>query len=272
MPVGHANWTVLPHDPIEKLTDNLWFVQGIMSKTNRRNMVLARLRDGRVIIHNAIALDEPSMAEIDAWGSVAAILIPNAYHRQDAAIMQARYPKAMVYAPRGALAAANKATPCSGCYRDVPTDDSVSLRELDGVNDREGVVLVHSTDGKSAVFCDTVLNLPRMAGIIGFALHPTGVVSVPRATRWLFAKDKRKLSIDLTAIAGTPELVRVIPGHGQVVATDAAARLHEAAVPPRVSGQPKPERKQWLILRRTAEFLAVGVRTYMRLHTVVVTN
>jgi hypothetical protein len=204
-------------------------VEGEMSKTNRRVMVLARLQDGRIVMHNAIALDESSMAEIDAWGEVAAILIPNAFHRQDAAIMQARYPKAQVYAPRGALKAAGKATACSGTYAEVPSDSTVKARELEGIGAREGVVIVHSEDGASVVFCDTVLNLPKMTGPIGFMLSPTGVLSVPRVTRWLFAKDKQALQNDLLSLAATQNLARVIPGHGKVVSTEAAAQLRVAA-------------------------------------------
>jgi len=60
---------------------------------------------------------------------------------------------------------------------------------------------------------------------MGFILHPTGTLSVPRATRWLFAKDSNELRRDLEAIAETPSLKRVIPGHGPVVCEQAAARL-----------------------------------------------
>src|SRR4051812_37289070 len=98
MAAGFRTWTVLPHTPIRELGPDLWWVEGRLNAQNRRVMVLARLGDGRVVMHNAIALDEPSMAKIDAWGEVAAILVPNAFHRQDAFILQARYPRAKVYA------------------------------------------------------------------------------------------------------------------------------------------------------------------------------
>ena len=56
MPKVFTEWTVLPHRPIEKLSDNLWRVSGKMGNV-RRQMVLAKLRDGRVVVDNAIALD-----------------------------------------------------------------------------------------------------------------------------------------------------------------------------------------------------------------------
>jgi hypothetical protein len=136
---------------------------------------------------------------------------------------------ARVYAPSGALAAASRATPCAGTYADVPVEASVSLRELDGIGVREGVLLVRSPDGVSAVFCDTLLNLPWLTGVLGLFLHPTGTLSVPRATSLWFAKDRRALRANLERLADEDGVVRVIPGHGNVVASGAAGRLREAA-------------------------------------------
>lgn len=229
MAIGFREWKVLEHKPIEKLASNLWRVEGKMSETNWRVMVLVRLSDGRIVVHNAIALDEPSMGEIEKWGEVSSILIPNRFHRQDAFIMQQRYPKARAYAPRGALSAASKATPCAGSYRDIPSDSSLVVRELEGIGEREGVLLVQSEDGVSAVFCDTVLNLPKLGGAIGFLLHPTGTLSVPRATSWFFVKDRQELRTDLLSIAETAKLMRVIPGHGRPVVEQASTRLREAS-------------------------------------------
>lgn len=227
--VGYREWIVRPHGDIEILASNLWRVEGVMNAYNRRVMVLARLADGRIVMHNAIALEDQAMAKIDAWGEVAAILVPNGLHRQDAFIMQKRYPRAKVYAPRGAMRAASKATPCAGSYGDAPNDETVSLREIEGIAEREGVMLVRSADGVAAVFCDTLLNVPKMSGFFGFMLHPTGMLSVPRATSWWFAKDRQALQRDLLRVAEHEGLVRVIPGHGAVVVEDAAARLREAA-------------------------------------------
>jgi hypothetical protein len=228
MAIGPKEWALLEHGPVEVLAPNLWRVEGVLNRSNRRVMVLARLKDGRIVMHNAIALDEPSMARIDAWGDVAAILVPNGFHRRDAFIMQARYPKAKVYAPRGAVAAASKATPCAGSYADAPGDATVKIRDLAGIREREGVMLVESSDGISAVFCDTVLNLPKQPFFFELFLAPTGMLSVPRITRRVFAKDRNALTEDLCRIADEG-LTRVVPGHGAVVSEDAAERLREAA-------------------------------------------
>src|SRR4051812_12527376 len=98
MAACYTTWKVLPHTPIERVSDTLWHVEGTMESGTRRIMSLVRLRDGRVLMHNAIALDDAEMAAIDAWGTVAAILVPNGFHRMDCRIMQERYPAAKVYA------------------------------------------------------------------------------------------------------------------------------------------------------------------------------
>ena len=71
MPKVFETWTVCPHQPIEKIHDNLWRVEApFPGSPFPRTMILARLGDGRIVVHNAIALDEAEMKEVEAWGKV----------------------------------------------------------------------------------------------------------------------------------------------------------------------------------------------------------
>lgn len=228
MAVGFTTWTVLPHDPFEKLTENLWRVEGRLNAQNRRVMVVARLGDGRLLMHNPIALEDSLMAELDGWGEVAALLVPNAFHRQDTHIMKERYPKARVYCPRGATRAVARAAPVDGTYDDVPRDADVDARHLEGIAEREGVLRVRSADGTSQVYCDTLLNLPPMGGIFGWMLHPTGQLAVPRPTRWVFMKDREALRADLRRLGEEDGLRRVISGHGKAIVEGAAEAMKGA--------------------------------------------
>src|SRR5690242_15232037 len=95
-------WTVHPHGPIEKVDENLWRVEArFPGAPFSRTMVLARARDGRILVHNAIALDDAEMKEIEAWGKVAFMVVPNGGHRYDAKIFKDRYPDLRVLAPPG---------------------------------------------------------------------------------------------------------------------------------------------------------------------------
>lgn len=225
-----TSWTVLPHQPIEKLAGNLWRVTGKMpdGKTQRQ-MVLAKLADGRVVVHNAIALADDEMAELEAWGEPAVIFVPNGYHRQDAAIWKQRYAKARVIAPAGARKRVAKVVEVDATTADAPGDAAVRLTPLEGLP-AEGVLEVRGDDGGvTLVFCDAVLNEPPLGFPMGFLLAPTGKVSSPRVVRWFLVKDKRALAAQLDGLADTPGLSRLLFGHGEPVTADCPATLRAVA-------------------------------------------
>ncbi len=220
---NYKTWTVLPHDPIEALADNLWRVQAMMAGGKvQRQMVVARMRDGGLVIHNAIALDEPGMQRLEAWGRPSVLFVPNAFHRQDAFIWKQRYPQLTVAAPPGARKRVAKAVAVDVVTADAPGDDTVRLRDLAGCPG-ESVLEVRSGDALTAVFNDVILNVPKRTGMAGFFLAPTGKVSVPRFARLMLIKDRRAFTAQLDALAAQPGLRRVLFAHGQPVTGDAAA-------------------------------------------------
>src|SRR5882757_9525585 len=76
------DWRVLPHGPIQSLAENLWRIEGELPHFSlRRVMTVVRLGDGRLVIHSAIALEEPAMQRLEAWGTPAFLLFPHARHR-----------------------------------------------------------------------------------------------------------------------------------------------------------------------------------------------
>lgn len=226
MPKVFTEWTVLPHRPIEKLTDNLWRVSGKMGEIQRQ-MVLARMRDGRVVIDNAIALDDAEMAEVEVWGEPRVIVVPNAYHRQDALIWKHRYPKATVVAPQRGRKRVEKVVAVDAVTTEAPGDDTVRVVPMDGCAS-DTLLEVRSADGITLVFCDAILNIPRRGGFIGFLLAPTGQVSTPRIQRWIGMQDRRAFASHMERLA-TPDLKRLLFGHGPPVTDDPGAALHKVA-------------------------------------------
>jgi hypothetical protein len=217
MAKAFETWTVLKHGQLEKLADNLWRVEGTMpSNSATRVMTVARLNDGRLLIHNPIALEEPLMAEIEAWGTPACIVVPNGFHRQDSKIYKDRYPKAEVYTPSAAMKKVAQVVPVAGDYAQAPKDDSVRLVNLEGCKSTEGILEVKSADGKTLVFNDAISNIPERKGVIGFLMAPTGKPSVPRISRWMILKDKRAFTEHVAALA-TPDLRRVVVSHGAMI-------------------------------------------------------
>jgi hypothetical protein len=194
----------------------------------QRQMVLARMDDGRVVVHNAIALGDPEMAELEAWGEPSVIFVPNGFHRQDAFIWKQRYPKAQVIAPGAAKKRVGKAVAVDAVTEDAPKDAHVRLLPLAGMPS-ESVMEVTTDTGVTLTFADAVMNMPKLKGPMALFLGPTGQVSLPRVMKLLFVKDKGALAVQLEQLAATPNLERVCAGHGQPITDDPAAALCRVA-------------------------------------------
>jgi hypothetical protein len=76
---------------------------------------------------------------------------------------------------------------------------------------------VRSDDGTTLVFNDCINNLPKLGGLFGFLLAPTGRPSVPRIARWMMVKDKPTFRGHVEKLAGGEGLARVIVSHGAVM-------------------------------------------------------
>lgn len=229
MPKAFDTWTVLPHKPIEKVADNLWRVSGTMPNGSiQRQMVLARLADKRIVVHNAVALGDAEMADIEAWGEPAILFVPNGYHRQDAAIWKKRYPKMTVVAPAGSRKRVEKVVPVDKTSDQIALDDTVSLTPIDGIP-AESLLEVRSGDEVSLIVCDALFNVPKVGGMKNLFMGPTGKVAVSRIVRWFLVKDKRAYASALQRMAAIPNLRRILVGHGRPIVDDPATQLRAAA-------------------------------------------
>ena len=224
MPKAFDTWQVFPHRPLEKLEDNLWRIEGDLPNGNgTRVMTIAKTKDGRLLIHNAIALEEDLMKEIEAFGDPAWIVVPNGFHRLDSKVFKQRYPKAKILAPSGAKKKVEQVVPVDGTY-DESIDDDVKLSHLNGLKGAEGIALVRHGGRTTLVFNDCVNNLPKLSGLFGFLLAPTGMPAVPRITRWFMMKDRAAFRRHLEELAATDGLARIIVSHGKPM-TDAPGEI-----------------------------------------------
>jgi hypothetical protein len=224
-----TTWTVLPHEPLEKHAENLWSVSGKMPSGNQRRMTIVRRADGKLVIHNPIALGEAEMKEVEALGKPGYLIVPNAFHRQDSVIYKQRYPEMAVLCPQKAKKRVSQVVEVAGNLDEMPKDADVEMFHLRGMKDGEGAIRVRSQAGSALVFNDTLLNLEKGKGLTGFFMAPTGTLSVPRFARWMLAKSTAELKEHLTELAGSPGLTRLVPGHGKVIESDASPALQQAA-------------------------------------------
>ncbi len=235
MPKAHEEWKVLDHGPIVELSENIWWVDGALPGMSlRRNMVVVKLADGRLVIHNGIALRDKERLEVEAWGTPAVLIVPNGGHRLDAPAYKKRYPALRVLTPQGSRKRVEEVVRVDGTYEDFPADEAVRCETLHGVKRAEGAMIARSADGVTLVLNDAVFNMDTKKDILGF-LFTTILGSAPgprvsRLAKLLFVQDKAALRADLERYAAMPDLVRLVVAHEKVASgSDAAAALRKAA-------------------------------------------
>lgn len=227
-------WTVLRHDPITKHEDNLWSVEGdIPGMSLRRRMTLARMGDGRIVVHNAACVDEATMKQITAWGEPAMLIVPNGFHRLDAHAWLDRFPKSRVYSPEGATKKVREVVEVHGLCEDLKGDESVRYETLDGVGKLEGVLSVRSGSKVTRVFNDVFFNHPDLPGFAGWVMKnvtdSTGGPKVTRVAKLFLVKERVAFQAHLLKLSNESGLSRLIPGHGDVVDVDAPGVLRAVA-------------------------------------------
>ena len=97
----------LMHGRLSALDDKLLTVVGDLPMPFGdfpRRMTVVRLQDARLVIFSAIALVEPEMRALEAFGTPSFLIVPSDIHRMDARIWKERYPALRVIAPEGARA------------------------------------------------------------------------------------------------------------------------------------------------------------------------
>jgi len=227
-------WTVLPHRPIEKLQENLWSVEADLPRGPfKRRMGIARLASGELVFLNAIALDAPSMKEIEGWGEPAFAVAANGFHRLDLGSFKIRYPKLRVLAGQGARKRIREIVQVDGWLELLPDDPGVVVAPIAGTKMGDVVCTARSASRSSLCFPgDVLMNAARPRGVPGLlvsALGFAGDLHVPRLIRWIGVADRRELKAHLSRLADTPGLQHVFTCHGPVISVDPSGALRRAA-------------------------------------------
>lgn len=233
MKAAHAEWKVHWHSPIQVVSESVWRVEGSLPKVPlRRVMTVVRMRDGNLVIHNGIAVDDETRAKIEAWGRPRWLIVPNGYHRLDAPAFKARYPELTVLCPPAARKKVEEVIAVDGTYEDFPSSDEVRLQTLDGVAGREGVLIARDPQGTTVVFNDLIFNHPHVSGLFGSVyrmFRQSGCVKITAIGRLLLVKDKRAVAAHLRRLADEPNLKAVIVSHVEPILSRPAEELRRLA-------------------------------------------
>lgn len=235
--MAKTDWEVLPHGELEPLAENLWRVEGELPGMKlRRCMVVGRAPDGRLVLHSAIAMDEAHMAQLEGLGRPTWLVVPNGWHRLDAARYKARYPDLKVICPAQVRKAVEQKVAVDGNYDDFAQLDeagTLRLEHFDAERHVEGALVVESQDGQTLVFADSLFNLPHQPGLYWFVYgRLLGATGGPRVTligrvMMVLSRSKRAYRTFLQNYAQGGRVVRLVPGHGAVVDQDAQAVLEQ---------------------------------------------
>lgn len=226
-------WKVDPHGPLEPLAEGVWTVAGEITMPLGhfpRRMTVVRLESRRLAIWSAMCLDAAAMAQVDALGEVAFLIVPGVAHRLDLRPWHKRYPTAQIVCPPGAREAVAEAVP-PDATTDVLGDATVAFQTVPGVDDKEAALVIRRADGTTLVVNDIIANVRHpdglgakvMARLMGFGVKEP---QMPWLGEKMFVKDRAAVAGALRAWATEPGLARIVVSHGDVI-TEAPRQVLE---------------------------------------------
>jgi hypothetical protein len=236
VPKFNSKWVVQPHGALEQVDDGVWTVEGeIVMPLGRfpRRMTIVALSEGRLLVWSPIPLDKAGMAQLEALGRIAFLIVPGPGHRLDIRAWAARYRSAKVLCPAGAREAVSEAVPVAATG-DVLDDPDVHFGPVQGVGALEGFLKITRENRVTLVVNDIIANVRHphgigakvMARLFGFGVKRP---RMPRVGKRMFLKDGALLAAQLRGWAADRQLSQIIVSHGEVIKYDPAGVLENVA-------------------------------------------
>ncbi len=234
MPEPLKQWKVLPHGKLTSIDSNLWSVAGEIHipVTFPRRMTVVRLEDRRLVVYNAIALDESEMDELESYGPPAFLIVPNDHHRLDAKVWKDRYPQIQVIAPEGSRAKVEEVVAVDTIAPSF-NDPNVQFVVVPGTRGHEAALVVNNPSGTTIVLNDLVANIKETSGFRGWLLRMIGFAGpepkIPRPVKMALIKDTDAVRAQLLEWARIESLARILVSHGDPIDENPRQTLRELA-------------------------------------------
>lgn len=212
-----------PHQAIRSIAPDLFCVDGEwFDSPFKRRMTIVRLKDGSLVIHSAIRMQENDLKKLDELGPVRLIVVPNVFHGDEAPFYAERYPEARVFVPEKLVPRASKRMRVSGALeRDWPLRAELPCISFEKTMAHESV-FVHPAS-RTLILTDMAFNLsavdfkrPVEKLIFGKWNGILDAFGPSRLTRLLVARDRSAVRRALKQIA-EHDFDRVIMSHGRLV-------------------------------------------------------
>lgn len=228
-------WKVLPHGKLTQVDEGILTVAGDLRMPLvdfSRRMTVVKLRDGRLVVYSAIALDEDEMTALEEFGAPAFLIVPGDRHRLDAKVWKDRYPSIKVVAPSGARAMVEETVGVDATEASFD-DPDVTFSTVAGTNDHEAALTVRRTGGTTLVINDLIANMRSEGGFSAWMLRLMGYVGdepgIPGYAKMKIIEDKAALRDQFLKWADDKDIVRIIVSHGTPIDEDPAKTLRSLA-------------------------------------------
>jgi hypothetical protein len=228
-------WKVLPHGQLTEVDDDVLTVVGQIHMPLGefpRRMTVARLRDGRLVIYSAIALDEDEMQALERYGRPAFLVVPGDHHRMDAKIWKQRYPQLQVVAPAGAREMVEEVVPVD-TTAPAFDDPAVQWITVPGTREHEAALRVRGQGGTTLVLNDSVANIHHEHGFGGWLMRMMGFAvdepNIPGVRKLAMIKDAEALRGQLLEWSEIEDLRRILVSHGEPIEDDPRGVLRSLA-------------------------------------------
>jgi hypothetical protein len=228
------HWKVRPHGKLKQVDNNILTVTGTirMPFAFPRRMTVVRLRDERLVVFSAIALDEEEMADLENYGVPAFLIVPNDHHRLDARMWKERYPSMQVVAPERARDKVSEIVPVDTTEPHF-SDPNVQFVTVPGTDGHEAALVVGTLHGTTLVLNDLIGNIRQRSGFLGWWLRLIGFAGekarIPMVVRMVMIKDAKALRDQLLRWADIASLKRVLVSHGSPIVESPRQTLRELA-------------------------------------------
>ena len=231
MTAPFKEWTVLPHGKLTRLNERIVSVVGDLQMPLLhlpRRMTAVRLKSGEIVVFSAIALREPEMAELEAFGRPAFLVVPSERHRLDAPGYARRYPDMIVVAPQGG---AGKIGEVVRVDTSAPAFRDPTVRFVEIVAD--SALEVDCDDGLTIIVNDLIGDIHGESGIGGWLLRVMGFAGddphVPGPVKLTLGKRKSEVAQQFRRWAERDDLRRIVVSHGDSIEVDARGVLRTLA-------------------------------------------
>jgi hypothetical protein len=231
MTAPFEKWTVLPHGKPTRINERIMAVVGELKMPLLelpRRMTVVRLKSGDLVVFSAIALLEPDMRELEAFGRPRFLVVPSERHRLDAPGYLARYPAMTIVAPRGG---ARKISEVVRVDTSTPDFGDATVRYVEIAAD--SALEVEGDDGLTVIVNDLIGDIHDQTGLGGWLLKVMGFAGdephVPAPVKLMLGKHKSQVAQLFRRWAEREDLRRIIVSHGDLIEVDPRGALRKLA-------------------------------------------